>query len=743
MNAEEIMDWYLAHNAKELRKISDQLLKSKMSGAWARLGLSQKDEDDFYSIANMVLWDVSKKWDGKRDFRGLLWSALSNKFASEFRFRNQQKREKDRELLSFDAMLTEDGGNLEEIVDSGFSVEDEIQKNSLEQSFTSKGVIQYIEGLSSKQRQLLNLQMEGYSAADIKEQMNLTEKKYQGLKNSLRDYEHISKLYSCRRHPAIQRKEDDYMRRLESSKGGVKEIRTLCRMLDDEDLRCDHPMQRPSGQWSNIARSEFISDLLQGNAMLPIVISEENLTDGRTILWIIDGVQRCSVTNSFINDGFKISNSVQISEIEYEVKGTGEVKRDKSGCPIREIKTFDIRNKKFSQFPKELQEDLLNFEYPTLLNLRCTKEKIAYDIARLNRSRPMNGAQTGWTGLEEEMAITIKHMIRNMEFFNPDSDINGFKRGDIKNGQLQKMVVETLMMINFPDDYTTDFRKNCRFLSQHAGDWTTTNLFGLVSDLQEVLDVDVADLFTTTKTVLWLTLFNRFKDIEVNGSRLSNCRFVDFLREFKERLYAREVNGESLESIGTNDSHRRGKLQRKMNVLLHLMWEYFGVIPPKESEPEEILHNEPVVETQNQELEETNTAVEKNEPENGEEKGEVIEAFTAQKITPVDTKKLCEEVVQDEVLDEDIETWRDCLMDSAKNVGIDPNVPILDETNMPSLIALMAWIFKQDKDGLFDEWLADYSKRTNDYKANQTENFREMRNDFILFEADNTRKEAS
>ena len=173
------------------------------------------------------------------------------------------------------------------------------------------------------------------------------------------------------------------------------------------------------------------------------------------------------------------------------------------------------------------------------------------------------------------------------------------------------------------------------------------------------------------------------------------------------------------------------------------MWKYFGVIPPKESEPEEILHNEPVVETQNQELEETNTAVEKNEPENGEEKGEVIEAFTAQKITPVDTKKLCEEVVQDEVLDEDIETWRDCLLDSAKNVGIDPNVPILDETNMPSLIALMAWIFKQDKDGLFDEWLADYSKRTNGYKANQAENFREMRNDFIFFEADNTRKEAS
>ena len=40
------------------------------------------------------------------------------------------------------------------------------------------------------------LQIDGFSAAEIKEQMQLKEKEYQRLQNSLRSYEHVSKLYS-------------------------------------------------------------------------------------------------------------------------------------------------------------------------------------------------------------------------------------------------------------------------------------------------------------------------------------------------------------------------------------------------------------------------------------------------------------------------------------------------------------------------------------------------------------------
>ena len=168
MTTEETMQWYLNHKAKELRKISDQILKGKFNGAWKRLNLAQKDEDDFYSIANMVLWDVSQKWDGKRDFRGLLWSSLCNRFASEFRKRDQQKREGDKELMSLDFAMSDEGGILEDVVDSGFSIEREIQKNGIDRQFSSKGVIKYIDGLSAKQKELLTLRMYGYSHAEIK-----------------------------------------------------------------------------------------------------------------------------------------------------------------------------------------------------------------------------------------------------------------------------------------------------------------------------------------------------------------------------------------------------------------------------------------------------------------------------------------------------------------------------------------------------------------------------------------------
>ena len=376
-----------------------------------------------------------------------------------------------------------------------------------------------------------------------------------------------------------------------------------------------------------------------------------------------------------------------------------------------------------------------------MLNLRCSKEKIAYDIARLNRSRPMNSAQTGWTGLDEGMAVTVKNMIRNMDFFNPDSDINAFKPSDKKNGQIQKMVIETLMMINFPDDYTTDFKKNCRFLARHAGDWATTNFYSLVADLQEILESDVADLFTTTKSALWLTLFNRFKDIEVDGAKLSNHRFVDFLREFKERLYAREVNGESLDSIGTADSHRKSKLQRKMNVLLHLMWEYFGVIPQKEEE----LHKESVEEARKTEEEntvkETVTQEQENNSENGEEQSEVVENLEESPKEPIDIKKFCSDILHKEILDEDIELFKNVLHADTKDV--DPDVPLLEDDNMPSLIAMVAWSYQEEKDRTLDKWLPAYIKKTNEYKKNQAENFKNMRVAFMVFEATNMREEAS
>ena len=62
---------------------------------------------------------------------------------------------------------------------------------------------------------------------------------------------------------------------------------------------------------------------------------------------------------------------------------------------------------------------------------------------------------------------------------------------------------------------------------------------------------------------------------------------------------------------------------------------------------------------------------------------------------------------------------------------------------MPSLIAMVAWSYQEEKDRTLDKWLPAYIKKTNEYKKNQAENFKDMRVAFMVFEATNMREEAS
>lgn len=749
MNAEEIMDWYLAHNAKELRKISDQILKSKMSGAWARLGLSQKDEDDFYSIANMVLWDVSQKWDGKRDFRGLLWSALSNKFASEFRFRNQQKREKDRELLSFDALLTEDGGNLEEIVDSGFSIERELQNSTDDPSKMGKEIQSYWNGLSKRQKRLLMLQIDGFSAAEIKEQMQLKEKEYQRLQNSLRSYEHVSKLYSYMDNSLSEKEEGIVAMKTEESKKNIPVVvKSIIRKIRTQAWRRDHPLQRPSGLWTPITMSEFISDVLHYE-MMPSIFVNEEIRDEGTIYWVSEGNQRCGLLDSFAADGFKISNLIHHPILEY--RSATEFTETKSGIRVPVVKTCDLRGKKFSQLPEEVKEMFYDFPYPVAMSLNCSPEDTAYDIARFNRAKPMTRAQVGWTEMNQDLAIDIENMINNVDFFRPDNDNNNFKPSDSKNGSVRRMIVETLMVMNFLDKYSNKLEKNCQLLSQYAETDMIPRFFSLIQELETVLSPELADLFTISGSTFWITLFSKFKTLQVDGEKIDSNRFADFLKEFKNSLHAKVIDGNSWDTLGTKNDRQRWGIQKKMNVLLNLMWEYFEITPPEESESgveqEEVLHNEPEVEAQESETIKGENAAEPVVEEeisqaDGEEHSEVIQSSEKLPAEKIDTKKLCEEVLQKEVLDEDIDFWKLCLEDTVEKMKIG-STPHLEEENMPSLIALVAWIYDKEKDECFEEWLRDYFKQTSSYEKNQRENFLKMRIDFCFYEGFYARKEAS
>ena len=82
---DKILFAYYSDNAKKLHKTVDKILL-KFGG------LSNKDMDDFYSLANEVFVDVMKRYDGSQTFEGFLYSCLSNKIKTEITKRNREKR---------------------------------------------------------------------------------------------------------------------------------------------------------------------------------------------------------------------------------------------------------------------------------------------------------------------------------------------------------------------------------------------------------------------------------------------------------------------------------------------------------------------------------------------------------------------------------------------------------------------------------------------------------------------------
>lgn len=83
MDNTPLLEEYYAQNAKKIRNMVDKIL----SGFG---GVTQKDYDDFYSLANEVFVDVLRRYDRKQRFESFLYSCLSNRIKTEVTRRNRE-----------------------------------------------------------------------------------------------------------------------------------------------------------------------------------------------------------------------------------------------------------------------------------------------------------------------------------------------------------------------------------------------------------------------------------------------------------------------------------------------------------------------------------------------------------------------------------------------------------------------------------------------------------------------------
>lgn len=324
-------------------------------------------------------------------------------------------------------------------------------------------------------------------------------------------------------------------------------------------------------------QSNLISDLLQGNAIPPLLLAEQYI-NGVAYKWLLDGKQRLvGAIYSYLNDGFKISRNVERNMIEYQANEqdeNGNIVCDSYGIPKKINCEFDIRNKKFSQLPKELQERFKNYNLQITLNLNCTKEQIEYDIRRYNQSKPMSVAQKGVTYLGEDFTKIVKTLSAKPFF----KEKGNYSPSESYNGKLDRTIIESIMSINFLDKWNKSNDVNCSYLKENAKVKQFNVLESIIDRLYDVVTDEVNDLFDSKNSFVWFTLFDRFTKTKIGRSETEDEKFVEFLAAYKEELHSRKIDGMTTEDIDYNAGTKgRVAVRKKLEHIEALMNEFLGI----------------------------------------------------------------------------------------------------------------------------------------------------------------------
>ncbi len=144
-------------------------------------------------------------------------------------------------------------------------------------------------------------------------------------------------------------------------------------------------------------KGNLVSDILQGHKLHPLIFAEQ-IINGVPIIWDLDGKQRCTNAYLFSKNGYKVSKNIRRWMISYQIVKKDEKGKDvldKNGFPMVINVEFDIRGKKFSDLPEELQDRFLDYSFNYDQYLNCSEEDIGYHIERYNDGKPMTSPQKG------------------------------------------------------------------------------------------------------------------------------------------------------------------------------------------------------------------------------------------------------------------------------------------------------------------------------------------------------------
>lgn len=680
-----IIDEYCCDGMKKLKKLCNPIIV-KIGG------ISEKDHDDIYSLAQFLLYKSVKNYDKNNangaSFKTFFYNILSRRiYATYIRDKNRQCRSNTRiskngEVIfipdvSLDAP-TEETQDIKEKIASDYNVED-----ASEFDFTvDENVENFMSSLSNIQRKILEMKMKEIPTDKIRSELGISAAKYAKEMESIKLNEGLL-VFTKNRKEFIE--EDMHMEErvmgISESEGYRMDKYSMFSLLDMKktgDINCKYILQRKPFQWSNEERNRYICRILSNLPIPEIILCEQNVK-GMTISHLIDGLQRLSYAEAFKENHFKVGETgaerhlIQYREYIHDENGNRVL--DEDGIPEFELKVCDIVGKSYKDLPDELKKRFNNFNINVTKFFNCTNEQIADHIRDYNNHSAMNNEQSGIVSISTDTARKIKTITEKCGFLKNCGKYTTTNR--IK-GKLDRMVAEMIMLLFHPNDWKSNVKATYKYLDENAKQEEFDTLSSELDMLESVIENagdDINAMFTTTYTPMWVAVFHNFL---TSGKDLHN--FVDFLNAYNSELKDTEVNGVSMADFKDQQSKKKTTITGKVELLIQLMNDFLHIDTTK------------------------------TENDNTELSDDTILNFVKENYKP-------------DANEDDISFYSDLVDDCVK---IDE--PVYKECHA-ALIALMAYACSQDKDQDFEKWIDNY-KTKSDFSPLQKTNFTYMKRSF-------------
>ncbi len=357
----------------------------------------------------------------------------------------------------------------------------------------------------------------------------------------------------------------------------------------------DCPIQRPEGQYNNVAQSLVIHSILQGY-IIPNVYIVQHGADDFEPMTVLDGKQRMTIIYNYVTNGFKLSKATPpVKVIVPEIDEDGNLVKDENGLTVTKVEYIEIKNLRYDKLPKEFQDALKNFELTVTLITEATKEELEEQMFRLNNGKTPTATQKAFMKGGIDVAEAIQKTILENNFFTNRFVMSPAQK---KGSEDMKCAFHTLAILTNADFNKLTSGDLTKIAEGMKNDWKDGKISEidiqycneLLEDLNYWLpDEDVfnaKDVLTTVHIPIMVMNVEKARQL-IDDGEITPTQYKDFLKYWVKRgIYKEEYRecSEGSPSDKTNIERRIDIMEKELEYFISAPDDIFEFINEFKSE---------------------------------------------------------------------------------------------------------------------------------------------------------------